>query len=70
MSRHTSNKLTLWALKLSAYRFVIEHLPGERNLWADLLMRWAVKSRIRVKCFKFASLFHAPITIETKAEHD
>ncbi len=29
-----------WAIKLLKFRYTIEHVPGERNLWADLLSRW------------------------------
>ena len=36
----TRSKLLRWALELQSYRYVIEHLEGERNLWADLLSRW------------------------------
>ena len=37
MTRHTASKLMRWALKLSAFHYVVEHLPGERNVWADML---------------------------------
>ncbi|CDF33987.1 unnamed protein product [Chondrus crispus] len=70
MSRHTANKLMRWALKLSACLYVIEHLPGERHVWADLLTRWAVKPGIIVKCIKLVTLFYAPITTETKTKYD
>lgn len=43
VSRHTASKLMRWAIKLSAFRYVIEHLPGEENVWADMLTRWAVQ---------------------------
>ena len=34
IQRHTASKLMRWAIKLSAFRYVIEHLPGENNVWA------------------------------------
>jgi transposase InsO family protein len=37
----TSQKLERWALYLSSFRYCIEHIAGERNVWADLLSRWA-----------------------------
>ena len=43
ISRHTASKLMRWAIKLSAFRYVIEHMPGERNVWTDNLTRWAVE---------------------------
>lgn len=30
VARHTANKLMRWSLKLSAFRYIIEHVPGER----------------------------------------
>ena len=42
--RHTASKLTRWAIKLSMYRFEIEHAPGDRNVWAYLLTRCAVQT--------------------------
>ena len=36
----TEEKLQRWALKLFAFNFVIEHITGDDNVWADLLTRW------------------------------
>lgn len=46
MSHQTASELMRWAIKLSAFRYVVEDLPGERNVWADMLTRWAVQPRI------------------------
>ena len=62
--RHTASKLMRWAIKLSAFRYVIEHLPGDRNIWADMLTRWAVrpKSFVSTKNIgRFKSLVMSPI---------
>ncbi len=62
--RHTASKLMRWAIKLSAFRYVVEHLPGERNVWADMLTRWAVcpNSSINVKKVgRLKSLMMSPI---------
>ena len=64
ISRHTASKLMRWALKLSAFHYVVEHLPGERNVWADMLTRWAVSSNRSInaaKVIKAKSLMYAPI---------
>lgn len=45
MPKHTASKLMRWALKMNEFRYVIHHLPGIRNVWADLLTRWAVQSK-------------------------
>lgn len=41
IARHTMSEVMGWALKLSEFRFIIEHIEGERNVWADLLTRCA-----------------------------
>ena len=42
ISRQTASKLMRWAIKLSAFRYVVVHLPGDQNVWEDMLTRWAV----------------------------
>jgi len=64
MSRQTATKLMRWAIKLSAFRYIVEHLPGERNVWADMLTRWAVQPRTSVNAKRVAaikSLILAPV---------
>jgi len=34
------DKLCRWASKLFAFKYVIEHIHGESNIWADILSRW------------------------------
>ena len=40
LKRHTVNHLYRWAMKLCSFRFTIEHIPGQANIWADILSRW------------------------------
>lgn len=40
MARHQADKLQRWALSLLSFQYVIEHVPGEANVWGDLLSRW------------------------------
>ncbi len=53
-----------WPQKLSAYTYVIEHLHGERNVWADTLTRWAVSAG------KLAFIIYSPITPSSSDELD
>ena len=46
ISSHSAAKLVRWALKLSCFTYVIEHIPGEDNVWPDLLTRWAAPKRV------------------------
>ena len=41
VARHVVHKVQRWALRLSEFNFIIEHIPGEQNVWADILTRWA-----------------------------
>lgn len=69
--RHTENKITRWAIKLSTYRFEIEHVPGDRNVWADLLTRWAVQPRSTIGSrLQRSRLMVAPINPGLQAEYD
>jgi hypothetical protein len=64
LSSHTASKLIRWALKLSTLRYTIEHVPGDQNLWPDLLTRWAAPAqRARI-----SALFKALLNPELDAE--
>ncbi|POM69893.1 Hypothetical protein PHPALM_13794 [Phytophthora palmivora] len=44
VKKHVRGKLLRWALKLSEFRYTINHIPGTHNVWADMLSRWAGQS--------------------------
>lgn len=57
IAQHTASKLTL-----SAFCYVIEHIPSEKNVWADMLTRWVVQPRNKVKpSGSIKALMSAPI---------
>ena len=62
VARHTACKLMRWALKLSAFRYVIEHVAGEKNVWADMLTRWGSCPKSSAHNTSVKSLLLAPIT--------
>ena len=41
-------RLERWALEMQQYRFDIEHIEGEKNVWADLLSRWGASGNDHV----------------------
>ena len=41
VKKHIRGKLLRWAMKLMEYRYSIEHIDGVRNVWADMVSRWA-----------------------------
>jgi RNase H-like domain found in reverse transcriptase/Reverse transcriptase (RNA-dependent DNA polymerase)/Integrase core domain/Integrase zinc binding domain/Chromo (CHRromatin Organisation MOdifier) domain len=64
LSAHTAAKLIRWALKLSAYRYTIEFVPGSDNVWSDMLTRWASPPQSA----RLSALFLAPIAPTLDAE--
>ncbi|POM66849.1 Hypothetical protein PHPALM_17230 [Phytophthora palmivora] len=38
---HVRGKLLRWSMKLTKYRYTIEHIDGTHNVWADMVSRWA-----------------------------
>ncbi|GMF46802.1 unnamed protein product [Phytophthora fragariaefolia] len=40
MARYQADKLQRWALSLMSIQYIIEHVPGDVNVWGDLLIRW------------------------------
>lgn len=73
MPRHTASKLMRWALRMNEFRYIIQHLPGERNVWADMLTRWAVQTNNQIKpstIVSVKSLMVAPINPSLHREYD
>ena len=66
--KHKANKLMRWALKLYSFRYVIEHISGEDNVWADMLSRWAVRAERKVRLIRVKMLLVAPITPHLEEE--
>ncbi|KAE8886173.1 hypothetical protein PF003_g29779 [Phytophthora fragariae] len=40
MARYQADNHQRWSISLMAFRYVIEHVPGDQNVWGDLLSRW------------------------------
>lgn len=68
IARHTASMLMRWAVKLSCFRYTIDAIAGEKNKFADLLTRWAVRPRATVACL--SRLVVAPISPATDSAFD
>ena len=44
-----AQRLENWKAVLGQYRYAIEHIPGERNCWGDLLSRWVKVPSVPVR---------------------
>ncbi|GMF38688.1 unnamed protein product [Phytophthora fragariaefolia] len=40
VKQHVKGKLQRWTLTVVGCRYVINHIAGENNLWADIVSRW------------------------------
>ncbi|KAH9128004.1 hypothetical protein LEN26_009174 [Aphanomyces euteiches] len=40
MQRHQADRIQRWAMVLTGYTYTIVHIPGDSNVWADMLSRW------------------------------
>ncbi len=45
MARYQADKLQRWAMALTAYRYEVEHIAGDKNVWGDLLSRWGASMK-------------------------
>ena len=70
IARHTASKLMRWALRLSSYSYVIEHISGDKNVWADMLTRWAAPSNQTVCSMRIKSMIFAPISPHLETTYD
>jgi hypothetical protein len=57
IKKHVRGKLLRWANRLMEYNYVIEHIEGPNNVWADMVSRWA--NRPKAKLNKFTYRKHA-----------
>ena len=62
-------RLDRWALKLQGYRFDIEHVAGELNLWADLLSRWGAQQIVPARTIAVQAVIKAMGKRKTKRQH-
>ena len=51
-----AQRLENWKAVLGQYRYAIEHIPGERNCWGDLLSRWVKVPSVPVR----SAAVHSP----------
>lgn len=49
--KYTADKLQRWSMVLMGYHYEIVHIPGEDNVWADLLSRWGCERSVCAATF-------------------
>jgi len=62
LSKHVLNKIERWSILMTGFRYTIVHIPGEENVWADLLTRWAAPiASTALPSGSLSALFQAPL---------
>lgn len=73
----STEKIARWAHLLMGFRYKITHIPGEDNVWADLLTRWGrargpeLEPEAAVaRCFLFGDVYLSDIDAGSDAESE
>ncbi|KAG3090540.1 hypothetical protein PI125_g17674 [Phytophthora idaei] len=48
LKKHVRDRLQRWAMRLCGLHYTIGHIPGEKNVWADIISRWRVREALTV----------------------
>lgn len=62
LGRHKVLKVIRWALFLSGFNYRIEHVPGDINIWPEIMTRWmrdyrkAPAIRLVTSCLPFSGV--------------
>ncbi|OWY99894.1 hypothetical protein PHMEG_00029027, partial [Phytophthora megakarya] len=48
LKRHVRDRLQRWSMRLCGLHYVIEHISGEHNVWADIVSRWHAREVVTV----------------------
>ena len=67
VARHVVHKVQRWAIRLAEFNFTVEHIPGEKNVWADILTRWAAPGYSKFPARRLGAL-RVPLITEDKPE--
>ncbi|KAE8960742.1 hypothetical protein PR001_g30281 [Phytophthora rubi] len=64
LKKHVKGKLLRWAMKIMNFRYVVEHVPGPTNVWADMISRWAGNHVAAVSIKRIRTVRHDESTPE------
>lgn len=57
---HIVHEVQWWVPRLSEFNITVKHTPGKRNVWADMLTRWAASSNATFSA-SWITAFHSPL---------
>ena len=67
IKKHIRGKLLRWGLQIAQYRYILEHVPGETNVVADLFSRWGGPTAV-IKKHAMTSQHLPAVVSKTKFE--
>lgn len=65
--RHVVHKVQRWTIRLAEFNHTVQHIPGEDNVWVDLLTRWAAPNHDKYPARRVGAL-RVPLITEDKPE--
>ncbi|OWZ03396.1 LOW QUALITY PROTEIN: hypothetical protein PHMEG_00024881 [Phytophthora megakarya] len=63
LKKHVRDRLQHWVIRLCGLRYTIEFIPGENNVWADIVSRWHVRDQVSVAAVRTRS--HQVIPVDS-----
>ncbi|KAG6616303.1 uncharacterized protein IUM83_03561 [Phytophthora cinnamomi] len=61
LKKHVRDRLQRWAMRLCGLHYIIEHIPGEKNVWADIVSRWHAREIVAVAAVQTRSRHIVPV---------
>ncbi|OWZ22600.1 hypothetical protein PHMEG_0002678 [Phytophthora megakarya] len=61
VKQHVHDRLQRWSLHLLGLNYTIEHISGDKNLWADIVSRWQTRSVLRICAVQTRRQTHAAV---------
>jgi len=61
LKKHVRDRLQRWAMRLCGLHYIIEHIAGEDNVWADITSRWHTREVVRVAAVQTRSRHVTPL---------
>lgn len=62
---HVVQETQKWTLRLAEFNFTVEHISGETNIWANLLIGWATGN---INQYRRSCAFLVPLLTEESPE--
>ncbi|POM76543.1 Hypothetical protein PHPALM_6210 [Phytophthora palmivora] len=62
LKKHVRDRLQRWAMRLCGLHYTIEHFPGEKHVWADIVSRWNTRATVQIASVQTRSHQSPPVS--------